>query len=323
LYYTSPTGGFAFLYKICITAGIVFALPAILYNCFKFLEPVLEKHQRKGTLKYIFWSFLLAYIGIAFAYYISLPSALKFLTGFGEKTGNVESLINVNEYFSFALAYVGGFAALFQLPIIILFINRIKPLKPMQMMKAQRYIIVGSFIVAAILTPTPDPFNQMMMAAPMVILYQFSIAMIWCTNRKRNRGAYTADLVSEEAYDTIMHEDTAPEPLPERRQLRPVTDVMTPAFGFTGQPVMEAIPVPVEMPENEPDYELDVRTEPIKRTVQRVGGRSFSDIVVQRPLPNRAQTKVADRRPTTIDPVERQPIMSMPNNRMLIGNDFF
>ncbi|MDB5176307.1 MAG: Sec-independent protein translocase subunit TatC, sec-independent protein translocase protein TatC [Candidatus Saccharibacteria bacterium] len=190
LYYTSPTGGFAFVFKLVVVAGIIFALPAILYNIFRFIEPVLEDHQRKGLTKYTVWSFILAYAGIVFAYYISLPSALHFLTGFGN--GTIKSLINAGDYFNFALSYVAGFALLFQLPLIVLFINRIKPLKPGRMMGMQRYIILGSFILAAILTPTPDPFNQTMMAAPMILLYQVSIFLVILTNKGRRKNTVTA-----------------------------------------------------------------------------------------------------------------------------------
>lgn len=183
LYYTSPAGGLTFLFKLCITAGLIMALPAIIYNILKFFRPALDPHQQDGLFKYTVWSFILASAGVAFAYFLSLPAALHFLMQFGNDS--IQSLINVNEYFNFAIAYVGGFACLFQLPLVVLFINRVKPLTPRKMMSAQRYVVVGSFIIAALLTPTPDPLNQAMMAAPMIVLYQFSILMVWRIARKR------------------------------------------------------------------------------------------------------------------------------------------
>lgn len=186
LYYTSPTGGFNFVFKICMVFGLVFALPVISYQLFKFLEPVSSKQARTTILKYVLWSVILAYLGILFGYYVSLPAALHFLTQFGGE--NIQSLITADEYFSFALAYIAGFALLFQLPLIVLFTNRINPLKPSGMFGAQKFIILGSFIVAAVLTPTPDPMNQLLMALPIVLLYQVSIVLVWITNRpKRNR----------------------------------------------------------------------------------------------------------------------------------------
>jgi sec-independent protein translocase protein TatC len=123
----------------------------------------------------------LAFAGVLFAYFVSLPAALHFLAKFGG--AGVQSLITVDEYFNFALAYLAGFALLFQLPLLILFVNRIKPLTPGKMMGAQRFVILISFIVAAILTPTPDPFNQLLMAAPAIVLYQIGIIMVMIVNR--------------------------------------------------------------------------------------------------------------------------------------------
>ncbi len=118
-----------------------------------------------------------------FAYFVSMPAALHFLANVDSK--NLKALITVNEYLNFVAAYLGGFALLFQLPLIMLFINRIKPQKPSTLMGKQRWVILFSFIIAAILTPTPDPFNQFIMAAPVILLYQFSVILIWFINRKK------------------------------------------------------------------------------------------------------------------------------------------
>lgn len=182
LYYTSPVGGLNFLIQLCVSFGVIITMPVIFYNLTKFVSPLLKKSQKKYILRYSIYSILLAYTGVLFAYFISLPAALAFLTNFGGE--NISSLITVNEYYDFALAYLLGFAVLFQLPIIILFINKIKPLKPGGMMRAQRWIIVASFVIAAILTPTPDPINQLIMAMPAIILYQVGIGLVWLANRK-------------------------------------------------------------------------------------------------------------------------------------------
>ncbi len=181
LYFTSPTGGFSFIFKLCFVAGLVLSLPVIFYHIFGFLGPLLNRNRKRTIIIYTIWSTLLAGVGLVFAYYVSLPAALRFLTSIGGN--NIESLIGANEYFNFALAYLAGFAVLFQLPLVVTFINRIKPLKPSGMMKAQKYVILGSLMSAAVLTPTPDPFNMLIMAVPMVLLYQFSIGLVWFINR--------------------------------------------------------------------------------------------------------------------------------------------
>lgn len=181
LYYTSPTGGFNFIFKLSLTFGLIVALPVVFYHAIKFLSPLLDRSSKIRILNYTAWSVILAYAGVLFAYFVSLPAALKFLIDFGGT--DIQALINANEYFNFALAYIAGFAVLFQIPLLMLFINRINRQKPGKLMRAQRFIILGSFIVAAILTPTPDPFNQLIMALPMVVLYQVGIILIWLVNR--------------------------------------------------------------------------------------------------------------------------------------------
>ncbi len=201
LYYTSPTGGFNFIFKICFVTGLVVALPFLLYQIFCFVGPLLKRGSKLSIIKYVFWAFFLAVAGVLFGYFISLPAALRFLTSIGGD--NIESLIRADEYFNFALTYIAGFALIFQVPLIMLFINRIKPLPPRQMMKFQRYIVLASFIISAVLTPTPDPVNQAIMALPMVFLYQVGIALVWLVNKKRNRTERKLSKLTVQSTETM------------------------------------------------------------------------------------------------------------------------
>lgn len=185
LYYTNPAGGFEFLVKVCLFVGFLAAIPILVYQLMKFLAPALPKNITYKTSKVMLASVSLAVAGACFAYFVSLPAALHFLNNFS--SGPINELITANEYFNFVMIYVVGFAALFQMPLILFFINKITPLSPKTLMSKQRFVILGSFIVAAILTPTPDPFNQVLMAAPMIMLYQSSIGVVWTSNR-RNKG---------------------------------------------------------------------------------------------------------------------------------------
>jgi sec-independent protein translocase protein TatC len=180
LYYTTPTGGFNAVVKVSIMFGVILTVPVFVYHVGKFLSPAFKRRFR--ATRVVLFSTILAISGILFAYYVSLPAALHFLANIDSK--DLQSIITVNEYLSFVTAYLAGFALLFQLPLIMLFINRIKPQRPGSLMRIQRWVILGSFIVAAILTPTPDPFNQFIMAAPIILLYQFSVVLIWFVNRK-------------------------------------------------------------------------------------------------------------------------------------------
>lgn len=183
LYYTSPGGGITFIFKLCFSFAVVVALPIVLYHIMRFFFPVVAHIQQRTITRFVVASLILAYAGVAFAYIVSLPAALYFLSNIGDYA--LSALITVDTYYDFVVSYLLGFALLFQTPIIVLFINKIKPLKPGGMMGAQRYIILFSFIAAAILTPTPDPVNQTIMAMPAIVLYQVSVLLVWWINKRR------------------------------------------------------------------------------------------------------------------------------------------
>jgi sec-independent protein translocase protein TatC len=211
LFYTSPTGGFSFVFMLCIFFGIIFALPCIIYQIIAFLKPVLPHVTRRSMLFYPVCSVILAGLGITFAYFVSLPASLHFLANFGG--GNIEALITTDTYFNFALSYIVGFAILFQLPLLLIITNRITPLKPGKLMKWQRYIIVGSFILAAIITPTPDPFNQLLMAGPIIILYQLSILFIWIINKgSKKQSQVLAAVINPPPVEAASQKAYAPRP---------------------------------------------------------------------------------------------------------------
>ncbi len=185
LFYTSPTGGFDFLIKICVFFGFLLAIPVVIYNILRFIEPSVPARVPFKVYRLVVVSILLALAGASFAYFVSLPAALYFLDNFNNE--QISSLISAQEYFNFVLLYIGGFAVLFQMPLVFLFINKVTPLKPLSLFKKQRIVILGSFIIAAILTPTPDPINQTIMAVPIIGLYQASVVVVWRDGRKGHR----------------------------------------------------------------------------------------------------------------------------------------
>lgn len=181
LYYTSPAGGFNAVFQISLLFGILLSTPFLVYQIIKFIEPALSKQSRNFVLITSVSSFGLMLIGVLFAYFVSLPAALTFLSNFG--SGEIKSLISIKDYFNFILLYIGGFGLLFQLPLIILAANWIHKLKAKILLKYIRYVIVISFIVAAFITPTPDPVNQTIMAVPIILLYLISVIIVFIVNR--------------------------------------------------------------------------------------------------------------------------------------------
>lgn len=185
LYYTSPLGGFNAIMKISILFGLILAIPLAIYHFIKFMMPALQPRMKLRPLRFVVASFILAGMGVAAAYFFSLPAALHFLS---KVSGSeLTPFIVVNDYLNFVLAYLVGFALLFQIPLIMLFINKIKPQQPKKLMANQRWVLLVSFVLAAVLTPTPDPLNQTLMAAPMIVLYQVGVSAVWAQNRKHRK----------------------------------------------------------------------------------------------------------------------------------------
>ena len=183
--YTNPGGGIDFLLKVCIYFGIALSIPVMTYNLFQFLSPVIRERSRKFIVKVSFCSALLALLGVAFGYFIGLPGAISFLSRQFTDGEKIQALFTLESYLSFVTIYLVGSALLFQIPLIMQIINRIKPLKPSKLMKTQRIVIVLAFIAAAVITPTPDVFNQIMIAGPIIAMYQLGVMGVWVTNRGR------------------------------------------------------------------------------------------------------------------------------------------
>lgn len=257
LYYTTPTGGFNAIIKISILFGVLVAIPVFVYQLGKFLSPAFKKRMHAGRI--ILASVLLANLGILFAYFLSLPAALHFLANIDSK--DLQSLITVNEYLNFVFGYVASFALLFQLPLIMLFINRIKPQRPGRLMSIQRWVILFSFILAAILTPTPDPVNQFIMALPIILLYQFSVGLIWFVNRKGK--AKLAEPISAPKNSTTTPVDAGIAPASAYGQYNypaPVSEpVPRPAAAVFAQTTNTARPISSrQRPQSQPKLIMDI-----------------------------------------------------------------
>lgn len=182
--YTSPLGGMNFLFGVCLDLGLVISTPVILYHVLAFIRPVMKGATRKFLVTSSLAAGVAALAGVIFGYFIGLPSALTFLLH-QFTTVQVRPLITIQSYMSFVSLYLVGSALMFQLPLIMFIINRIKPLKPQGLFKYERHLIVGAFIVAFIMNPTPNVVDQMLVVIPLIIMYQVGIALIWFVNRPR------------------------------------------------------------------------------------------------------------------------------------------
>lgn len=225
LFYTSPMGGFNFLFQTSLFVGTLLAIPVVIINIIKFIEPTIGKNKSLFALKILIASLMLVGVGISFAYNVSLPPTLGFLTGFNSE--NIGSLISTTEYLSFIKLYLTAFALIFQIPLVLLIINNITPINPQKMLKAQKYVIVASFIAAAIISPTPDALNQVLMAGPMILLYELSILLIWLQNKHKDKHNLDKQLNMSTAYDDLISSEPLAPPIPKIDSKKPTTMLST------------------------------------------------------------------------------------------------
>lgn len=182
--YTSPIGGIDFLFRVSLYTGLIFSIPVVIYNLFKFLSPLMKRESSHFTALVTTASTILALAGIIFGYFVGLPTALHFLLQ-QFTTGQIKPLITIQSYMSFVMVYMVGAALMFQVPLIVIFINRIKPLKPQSLFHYERWVILLAFVLSGLMNPTPNLLDQLIVAGPIILMYQVSIAMVALINRPK------------------------------------------------------------------------------------------------------------------------------------------
>jgi sec-independent protein translocase protein TatC len=186
LMYLNPAGGFNFIFLISIYAGLAAVAPFVIQQLYVFIRPTLPKAAQRLSVKLLLTSFLLMIAGILFGYYIAVPGALKFLVEFAGEY--VSAALTADSYLNFLIAYTLGLGLLFQIPFVIIIGHYIKPFTPTGLMKSERWAIVLTFIAAAIITPTPDPINLLIVALPIVLIYQIGIVTVLISIFKKRRS---------------------------------------------------------------------------------------------------------------------------------------
>ena len=158
--------------KVAFFAGFIISLPVIFWQLWLFLAPGLYDHEKKLVVPFVFFATLMFLLGASFAYYIVVPVGFDFLIAFGNSVVSV--LPSIGKYVGFFTKLLTGFGIAFELPVITFFLAKIGLVNDQMLKDFFRYAVVLIFIVAAVLTP-PDVISQVLMAAPLLILYGVSI----------------------------------------------------------------------------------------------------------------------------------------------------
>ncbi len=183
LVFTGLPDPFFIYLKVSFIMGIFIALPYVLYQLWQFVSPGLYERERKMAVPFISLATLLFYTGALFAYFIVFPAAFNFFLSY--QTPELKAMISIREYVSLVLVLMLAFGAVFETPIVIVFLGLLGIFDSAQLKRGRRYFVVLAFIIGAILTPTPDVVNQSLMAIPMLLLYEVGIRILAYLEKRR------------------------------------------------------------------------------------------------------------------------------------------
>ena len=186
LIYTKLYEAFFVEIKVALFAAFFIAFPIISNQLWAFVAPGLYANEKKAFLPFLLATPLLFMAGAALAYFIVMPTAFRFFLGFEGTVGGLqqEALPAMGDYLSLVMQFILAFGVCFQLPVLLLLLNRAGIVSREQLKGMRRYMIVGAFALAAILTP-PDVVSQLMLGIPLILLYEISLLIMWVTERKK------------------------------------------------------------------------------------------------------------------------------------------
>jgi sec-independent protein translocase protein TatC len=176
LYYLSPAEAFFTYVKVSFIAGFLVALPLVLYELWSFLLPAFTTTERDIFSFLVPMSVLLFYLGLGFAYVFVLPAAIGFFCGFAGDS--LQPLFSLGQYVSFVLSLIVPFGLVFEMPLFILVLAQINLISSLHLIAWRRYAVVMAFVIGGVVSPTPDIFGQAMLAIPIILLYEISLAAI-------------------------------------------------------------------------------------------------------------------------------------------------
>lgn len=193
-----PTEAFMQILKISVYAGLIVALPFILYQFWAFVMPALYENERRNVLPYTLATTTLFLGGVAFGYFIVLPVGLKFLIGYGGDAFN--HLLQADRYTTFVATFLLAFGVVFLLPLVMMLLAYAGLVTHTILRKVRKYAILIEAVAAMVLTPSQDPLSMTLMLVPLIILYEFGIWLAKiATKRKARRKAAAAELAAAEA----------------------------------------------------------------------------------------------------------------------------
>jgi sec-independent protein translocase protein TatC len=193
--FTTPTEAFWTYMKVAMILGLFIAMPVLLWNVWGFVAPGLHKHERKYAAPFVIIGSLLFLMGGAFALLVVVPFAVQFLVNFGLQQG-LQAMLSISSSIDFILKFTLAFGLVFELPVVLTLLSMLGIVTPQFLSKNRKYAILINFVIAAILTPTPDALNQTLMAGPLIILYEVGIISARIFGKRSPKPAPVAEPAS-------------------------------------------------------------------------------------------------------------------------------
>jgi len=179
---TRPTTTIGLFMKISLFSGAIVAMPFIVYQLLHFVLPGLTGREKRALIWIIPGATAFFLGGAAFAYFVMVPAAIPFLLGFWSDL--IEQNWMVDEYIPFVTGLVFWVGVSFETPLIMAFLSRMGIVNSKQLLRVWKFAVVAIAVLAAFITPTPDPFNMGLVMAPLILLYFFGIFLAWLTESR-------------------------------------------------------------------------------------------------------------------------------------------
>ncbi len=187
---TDITGSFFVPMKVTMVVAFVIALPVVLYQIWAFVAPGLYQHEKRLVVPLVSSSYTLFLCGMAFAYFLVFPTIFRVMAHYNAPLG-AQMSTDIDKYLSFVLTTFLAFGMTFEVPIIVVLLVRMGWLSIAKLKQIRPYVVVGAFIVAAVVTP-PDVFSQLILALPLILLYEVGILAAWLLVRGQKNPAAEA-----------------------------------------------------------------------------------------------------------------------------------
>ncbi|AGW92147.1 MULTISPECIES: twin-arginine translocase subunit TatC [Cupriavidus] len=172
---TDVTGSFFVPMKVTLLVAFLIALPWVLYQVWQFVAPGLYQHEKRLILPLVSSSYFLFLCGVAFAYFLVFPTVFQFMAHYNAPLG-AEMSTDIDKYLSFAMTTFLAFGITFEVPVVVIVLVRFGVVELEKLKQIRPYVIVGAFIIAAIVTP-PDVLSQLLLAVPLVLLYELGLIL--------------------------------------------------------------------------------------------------------------------------------------------------